>query len=151
MPWEQLTPWVVKLSGKPDFTPWDARVLDSTADFCFVLIGKSSVNVTVSFAECDLNSLFNLVGAGLPCSKTNCWDLVASIKSESLSVPKVLSVKRLSSFGHVEAFKDGGMLLEGNLAETILNLHLLGMLKSGHVCSSVLAQDGSKGLHRKYE
>jgi hypothetical protein len=135
--WGKLTPRVVKLGGEPDFTPWDARVLDPTAYFRFVAVGKSGVDVTVAFAEGNFHSLLNLVGAGLPCSKTNCWDFVASVKSESLSVTKVLSIERLPSLGHVEGFNDGRMLLEGNCAETGFHFHLLGMLKSGHVCSSV--------------
>ena len=82
--------------------------------------------MTVPFAECDLNSLFNLVGAGLPCSKTNCWDLIASIKSESLSVTNFLSVERLSYFGYVEVFKDGETSLEGNnKREALISTYLV--------------------------
>ena len=143
VPQNQLAPSVVKLGGEPDFTPWDARVLNPTTNFRFVSISTSSVNVTVAFAEGNFHRLFNLIGAGLPCSKTNCWDLVASVESESLSVTKFLSVDRLTSLGHVEGFNDGRMLLEGNCAETSLQFHLLGMLKSGHVYGSVLAQVGS--------
>lgn len=86
---KQLTPGVVQLCGEPNFTPWNAGVLDTTANFSFVSIGESGVNVTVTFAKGDLHSLFNLVGAGLPCSKANCWDLVSGVKSESLSINKL--------------------------------------------------------------
>lgn len=108
MSWEQLTPRVVKLGSEPNFTPRDAGVLDPTANFCFVAIGKSSINVMVAFAEGNLNSLFDLVGAGFPCSKTNCWDLIASIKSESLSITQIFSVERFSRLGGVEVFQRRG-------------------------------------------
>jgi hypothetical protein len=67
--------------------------------------------VTVPLAEGNLNGLFNLVGAGLPCPKTNCWNLVASIKSEGFPVTRILLVKRLLSLGHVELFNDGEMFV----------------------------------------
>jgi hypothetical protein len=104
--WKQLTPGVIELCGEPNFTPWNARVLDSATDFCFISIRKGSVNVAVTFAKGNLYGLFNLVGAGLPCSKTNCWDPVASVQSECLSVTKVTLVDRLSFLMHEKVFKD---------------------------------------------
>jgi hypothetical protein len=44
-----------------------------------------SIDVAVSFSEGNLNSLLNLMRLGLPCSKSDCWDLSPGVESISLS------------------------------------------------------------------
>ena len=45
--WDALMPWIVQLSGDPDFLPRDARGLDALADLLLVAIRKST-------AQCEL-------------------------------------------------------------------------------------------------
>jgi hypothetical protein len=87
----KLTPGVVKLGSEPDLTPWNAGIFDTTANLCFIAIGKGSVNMTIAPTKRNLDCLLNLIGSRLPSPEANCWDLIPSIKSESLPVTGVLS------------------------------------------------------------
>lgn len=109
---DALMPWVVELGGEPDLLARNAGVLDSETDFGFVAVGKSCVNVTVSwellvvgfwmillvagggrsptFAQSDFYSLLDFMGLGLPCSETQSWDLGAGVQGVGLSGREVL-------------------------------------------------------------
>jgi hypothetical protein len=62
-----LVPWVVELGGNPDLLTWYTRIFDALADFFFVAIGKSSVDVAVARFR-------------LPCPEANRWDLCAGVE-----------------------------------------------------------------------
>lgn len=72
-----LVPWVVELGGDPDLLTGDTRVLDTLADLVLVAVGEGSVNVAVTSVEGSLDGGANLVGGGLPGTKTNGGDLSA--------------------------------------------------------------------------
>lgn len=79
-------PWVVQFSGQPDLLPRNARVLDSKSDLSLIAVSKSSIDVTVSFSEGNLNCLLDLVRLGLPCTKAQSWNLSSGVEGVGLSV-----------------------------------------------------------------
>lgn len=69
-----LVPGVIELGGDPDLLTGDTGVLNTKTDLVLVAVGKSSVNVTVASEESGLDGFADLVGLGLPCSKTDSGD-----------------------------------------------------------------------------
>lgn len=72
-----LVPGVVKLGGDPDLLSRDAGVLDTLANLGLVAVCEGSVDVAVTSEESSLDGLANLVGLGLPGTKTNSGNLSA--------------------------------------------------------------------------
>lgn len=58
-----MVPGVVQLGSEPDLVSWYTRVLDSAADFGFIAIRKSGVDVAVSGSERILDCLLDFVWA----------------------------------------------------------------------------------------
>ena len=82
-----LVPGVVEFGGDPDLLAGNTGVLDTLTDLLLVAIRQSGVDVAVASLEGRLDSLTNLTGLGLPCSKTNSGNLSASVEREVLLCP----------------------------------------------------------------
>ena len=80
-----MVPGVVELSGDPDLATWYTRVFDTLTNFVLISISKSGIYVPISSLECDFDSIADLIRLTLPCSKTDSWDLVSSMKGKCLS------------------------------------------------------------------
>jgi hypothetical protein len=95
-----VMPGVVELCGDPDFFAGNSRVADTLSNLVLVAISKRTgstvrnvsrtfrsdlrVDVAIALQQSVLNGLSDLVGLGLPCSKTNGRDLVPSVEGVSL-------------------------------------------------------------------
>jgi hypothetical protein len=95
-----VMPGVVELCGDPDLFARDSGVADTLSNLVLVAIRKRTgstirnvsktlrsdlrVNVTVALQQSVLNGLSDLVGLGLPCSKTKSGDLVPGVEGVSL-------------------------------------------------------------------
>lgn len=105
-----VVPGVVELGGDPDLLTGNARVADTITNLCLIAISQgtaivsiyvplvaiwthyynSRVDVSVAPQERVLYGLANLIGLGLPGTKTNSRDLGPSVEGESLPVKQKL-------------------------------------------------------------
>ncbi len=65
---DTVVPRVVQFGGQPDFFTWNAAVLDSLANFLFILVRQGSINVSVAPLERDLDCVSNIVGLDIVAS-----------------------------------------------------------------------------------
>jgi hypothetical protein len=81
---DALVPGVVQFGGEPDLVARHAGVLDTSTDLSLVAVSQSSVNVAVTGEKGVPHGHADLIGLGLPCSKTNGGDLVTGVKGVGL-------------------------------------------------------------------
>ena len=67
---DSVMPCIVELGGEPYLRARNARCLDTGSDFGLVAVGKSSVDMAISFPESDLDGLLDFVRLRLPCSES---------------------------------------------------------------------------------
>lgn len=105
-----VVPGVVELGGDPDLLAGNARIADTITNLCLIAISQgtaimsihvpriaiwtfyynSRVDVSVAPQKRVLHGLANLIGLGLPGTKTNSRDLGPSVEGESLPVKRKL-------------------------------------------------------------